>query len=45
MFIKDIDLSKYKDSMSPLIKRDVEELLKIIGEQGKQLRELKKNNP
>lgn len=30
--IKDIDLSKYKDSMSPLIKRDAEELLKIIGE-------------
>ena len=30
--IKDIDLSKYKDSMSPLIKRDAEELSKIIGE-------------
>ena len=43
--IKDIDLSKYKDSMSPLIKRDAEELLKIIGEQGMPLRELKKNNP
>lgn len=30
--IKGIDLSKYKDSMSPLIKKDAEELLKIIGE-------------
>ena len=30
--IKDIGLSKYKDSMIPLIKRDAEELLKIIGE-------------
>lgn len=45
MFIKDIDLCKYKDSMSPLIKRDVEELLKIIGEQGIPLRKLMQNNP
>lgn len=30
--IKGIDLSKYKDSMSPLIKKDADELLKIIGE-------------
>ena len=29
---KEIDLSKYKDSMSPLINRDAEELLKIIEE-------------
>lgn len=26
-----IDLSKYKDSMTPLIKKDIDELLKIIG--------------
>lgn len=30
--VRDIDLAKYKDSMSPLIKKDSEELLKIIGE-------------
>lgn len=30
--IRNIDLSKYKDSMSPLIKKDADELLKIIGE-------------
>ena len=30
--VKKIDLSKYKDSMSPLIKKDADELLKIIGE-------------
>lgn len=30
--IKEIDLSKYKDSMSPLIKKDADELLKIIGD-------------
>lgn len=29
--VKGIDLSKYKDSMSPLIKKDATELLKIIG--------------
>ena len=29
--IKGIDLSKYKDSMSPLIKKDADELLRIIG--------------
>lgn len=29
--VKSIDLNKYKDSMSPLIKKDAEELLRIIG--------------
>lgn len=29
--INGIDLSKYKNSMSPLIKKDVDALLKIIG--------------
>ena len=29
--VNGIDLSQYKDSMSPLIKKDAEELLKIIG--------------
>ena len=28
--VKQIDLSKYKDSMSPLIKKDSEELLRIV---------------
>ena len=28
--VKNIDLSRYKDSMSPLIKKDAEELLKMI---------------
>lgn len=30
--LETIDVSKYKDSMSPLIKKDMDELLKIIGE-------------
>jgi len=29
--VKGIDLSKYKDSMTPLIKKDAAELLEIIG--------------
>lgn len=29
--VQKIDFSKYKDSMSPLIKKDADELLKIIG--------------
>lgn len=29
--VKEIDLSRYKDSMSPLIKKDADELLDIIG--------------
>lgn len=29
--VNGIDLSQYKDSMSPLIKKDAEELLKVIG--------------
>ena len=29
--VSEIDLSQYKDSMSPLIKKDAAELLKIIG--------------
>lgn len=33
MAINGIDLSKYKNSMSPLIKKDVDALLKIIGVQ------------
>lgn len=28
--VKNIDLSRYKDSMSPLIKKDVEELLRMM---------------
>lgn len=28
--VENIDLSKYKDSMSPLIKRDIDELLKML---------------
>lgn len=30
--IAKIDLSKYKESMAPLIKKDIEELIKIIGD-------------
>ena len=30
--LETIDLSKYKDSMSPLIKKDIDELLKMIDE-------------
>ena len=29
--VSEIDLSQYKDSMSPLIKKDAAELMKIIG--------------
>lgn len=28
--VKNIDLSRYKDSMAPLIKKDADELLKIM---------------
>lgn len=30
--LETINVSKYKDSMSPLIKKDIDELLKMIGE-------------
>ena len=26
-----IDVSKYKDSMSPLIEKDIKELMKVLG--------------
>ena len=29
--VNHIDVSKYKDSMSPLIKKDIDELMKVLG--------------